>query len=324
MDPISIAATVLAIYAILQRSPSLAGEPVRELGHAWRGEESPAAVELRQRLVDAGIDPATGGPIRQYLGNVWRDYWRGREEERQAERDRKAIDAEVEAAKTWRERVADRLDEEARRRVDRWRTRPEGQRDPQDADVPTFGPVPNADSTPPPVDADGGDGWESSVIHDSDEYDLPPAPPPSGPTPPPSQDREPIRVHATQGDPIRPPKPAPTATAEITAGGTMSTVAQQNVTGVVSGAAEARAIQREVDNATADYVGRLAKVRSRIHALGESTLGNVQMSARSRVVGYTATAAESAAAAQATARACGGEVSPLMGQVAREFNRINS
>jgi hypothetical protein len=101
-------------------------------------------------------------------------------------------------------------------------------------------------------------------------------------------------------------------------------VAQQQVTGVVSGAAEARAIQREVDNAVEEFATRLLRARARIQSLGEQTLGNVQMSIRSRVVAVTGQAAESAAAAQAAARGCAAEVGPLMGVVAREFDRLNS
>lgn len=103
-----------------------------------------------------------------------------------------------------------------------------------------------------------------------------------------------------------------------------NSVAQQQVTGVVSGAAEARAIQREVDQAVAEFTSRLLRVRGRIQALGEQTLGNVQMSTRSRVIAVAGQAAESAAAAQAAARGCAAEVAPLMGVVAREFDRLNS
>jgi hypothetical protein len=104
----------------------------------------------------------------------------------------------------------------------------------------------------------------------------------------------------------------------------MTVVAQQEVTGVVSGANEARAIQRQIEAATAEYVAQLAKVRARIHALGEQTLGTVQMATYSQVVALTGNAAESAAAAQAAAKSCSAEVGPLMGQVARAFDRINS
>ena len=98
----------------------------------------------------------------------------------------------------------------------------------------------------------------------------------------------------------------------------------QAVTGVISGAAEARAIQRQLDAVTAEYMTQLQTIRERIAALGEQTVGTLQMSARSRVVAHTAQAAEAAAAAQANARSCGAEVSPLLGLVAREFDRVIS
>lgn len=348
MDPISLAVTVLAIYGILSRAPGLAGEAVREWGYARRGAQSPAALERRERLTEAGIDPAAGGAARQFFGNAWRDFWLDADAKRQADRQARLAGDVDDDARSWSERFADRLDDEVARRAARWRTRPEGQREPYDGDDPTFGPAPTAPNAGGPSDSPqppnpGGDGeFESTVIHDSHEYEVPsftlpnfgPTPPPrdsnagkpGGAKPTPPQDQGPIRVDATVGDPIRPQRSAPSATAVLTAGGTMSVVAttQHAVTGVVSGAAEARAIQRQIDNATAEYVAQLARIRGRIHALGESTLGIVQMSARSRVIALTATAAESAAAAQANAKACGGEVGPLLGQVAREFNRISS
>ncbi len=104
----------------------------------------------------------------------------------------------------------------------------------------------------------------------------------------------------------------------------MTTLAPQNVTGTASGAAEARAIQRAIEAATAAYVAELAKIRARIHTLGEQTVGTVQMATHSRVVAHTAQAAESAASAQAKAKSVGSEIGPLMGMVAREFDRLSS
>lgn len=98
----------------------------------------------------------------------------------------------------------------------------------------------------------------------------------------------------------------------------------QAVTGVVSGAAEARSIQRALAAATAEYAAAVAAARQRIHSLGEQTISTVQMAGRSTVVAATAQAAEAIAAAQAGVNACSAEVIPLMGIVAREFDKRNS
>ncbi len=96
------------------------------------------------------------------------------------------------------------------------------------------------------------------------------------------------------------------------------------VTGVVSGAAEARSIQRALEAATQAYDAAVASARTRIHSLGEQTLSVVQMAGKSTVVNATAQAAEAIAAAQAGVNACKAEVIPLMGRVAREFDKRNS
>jgi hypothetical protein len=171
------------------------------------------------------------------------------------------------------------------------------------------------------------DGEEPiTVVHGDDTTYTDGRPRPDD-DPDPEAARGPIRVNVTVGDPIRPEQPGPqrAAVAALTTGGTtMAVVAQQAVTGVQSGAAEARAIQRAVEAATAEYVNQLAKIRARIYALGEQTVGTVQMAAHSRVVGHTASAAEAAAAAQAAAKGCSSEVGPLLGLVAREFDRLSS
>jgi len=92
----------------------------------------------------------------------------------------------------------------------------------------------------------------------------------------------------------------------------------------VSLAAGSDGRQRALDAANTAYVAELARIRNRISSLGEQTLGTVQMAQRSNVVSLLVQAAESAAAAQAAAKTCGAEVGPLMGQVARAFERLNS
>lgn len=364
MDPISIALTILAIYGMLKRSPQWAGEMAEEWQAAKRGEESPAAAARRQRLIAAGVDPATGGPMRQYLGNRWRDYWLDADDK--AAKDRAARLAREEAGEvlSWRERLAARMDDEVTRRAGQWRTRPPADVVPPVAPAPGGNPGPDdgggadaGETTSPPTDPwpdgppEGDDhpgvfsGWTrdaptdtdtdtapdfdapagvwGSTVHDDDTY-TPHNTTASDPTPEP--DRDPIRVDATAGAPLHTNDQAATAApAAITAGGTMSNaVAQQAVTGVVSGASEARAIQAAINAATEEYVAKLNRIRSRIGSLGEQTLGTVQMSGKSQVVNYTAAAAEAAAAATANARACTTEVVPLLGSVARAFDRINS
>lgn len=333
MDPISIAVTILAIYGILHRSPSLAGEAVREFGYARRGEESPAAATRRQRLIDAGIDPAAGGAMRQFIGNAWRDFWLDKDSQRKMARARRGVAEANGDAESWWDRMSERLDDEVTRRADRFRSRPTEDHRPvlahaDDDDPPRSEPGYSPD-TPPhsPPSPPGSDTFDApdpdqdeprtpdlGAVHNDQDYRDP------GPN------RSPIRVTATLGEPLDRPTAPTTHAPAITAGGTMTAVAttQQNVTGVASGAAEARAIQRQIDAATGEYVAQLARIRARIHALGESTLGTVQMSGRSRVVALTQQAAESAAAAQSMAKGCGAEVAPLLGHVAREFNRISS
>ncbi|WP_328344752.1 hypothetical protein [Micromonospora sp. NBC_00421] len=328
IDPISILVTVLALYGLAKRSPRLLGELAEEWQAARRGEESPSAAARRQRLIANGIDPTTGGPMRQYVGNRWRDFWLDEDlkaTRRRAERLDKEAAGEV---LSWRERMESRMDDEVTRRAEQWRTRPDGDTTPPVTvtDIPRQNP---GGSTPPPQrDGHTNPGWASDTVHDTPPTGGPEhtSPPPHDTPPTGGPDREPIRVDVTVGEPTRPTSSQPTAEpAAITAGGTMSnTVAQQAVTGVVSGAAEARAIETALNAATEEYVTRLNRLRGRIAQLGEQTVGTVQMSGRSQVVANIAAAAEAAAAAQANARSCTTEVVPLLGQVARAFERINS
>ncbi|MER7166741.1 hypothetical protein ABT336_11855 [Micromonospora sp. NPDC000207] len=345
MDPVSIGVTIFALWAILQRSPQWVGELGEEWRAARRGEESPAAAARRQRLIDNGVDPASGGPMRQYVGNRWRDFWLD-EDIKATRRRAERLDKEAAGeALSMRERWQSRCDDEVTRRAEGMRTKPadtSGQAKPTTAtEPPTSDPNsgsstppaennPPADTTKPAADAprprkstdhtipDDYDDEPPPVVHDDDTTYT------HGSPPQPDNHRNPIRVNVTVGEPIRPHQPA-TPVAQITAGGTMSqALAPQAVTGVVSGAAEARAIQAALNQATDEYVATLTRLRDRIAHLGEQTLGTVQMSGRSQVIGNTAAAAEAAAAAVANARSCTSEVVPLLGNVARAFDRINS
>ncbi|QKW15407.1 hypothetical protein [Verrucosispora sp. NA02020] len=339
-DPISLAVTILAIYGMLQRNPDWSGGLLHEWQASRRGEESEAAKALRQKLTDAGVAPAEqGGPLRRHLSNMWRDYWTDRDRRHRVERaDRLADEAEQDAA-SWRERLDRRLDEVAARKVQGWRVAPPADppaadpAEPQkpetpDGDAPAD-PEPTETSPPTPEGADpapgGGGRYESTTVHDDDYYTNPGQPEPAAEP----ENRDPIRVDATVGHPIRPDNTSTSPAAPIaaiTAGGTMTAVAttQTAVTGVVSGAAEARAIAAAAEQATAEYVATLNRLRGRIQSLGEQTLGVVQMSGHSHVVANTAASAEAMAAAVANARACTAEVAPLLGNVARAFDRVNS
>lgn len=97
-----------------------------------------------------------------------------------------------------------------------------------------------------------------------------------------------------------------------------------SVTGVVSGAAEARAIEQQVRNTTDEFAAHLARLQQRLYGLGDATLGIVQFAGNSSVVNACAGAAEALASAIAAARNVTGEVSPAMLQIAREFDARNS
>ncbi|GGM27414.1 hypothetical protein GCM10011608_10210 [Micromonospora sonchi] len=350
IDPISIGVTILAIYGMLQRNPDWSGGLLQEWQAARRGEESDAAKALRKKLTDAGVEPAVeGGPMRRHLSNMWRDYWTDRDRKRQSDRAERLADEAEQDALSWRERLNRRVDDEAARKVQGWKVAApadppasdsDGAGQPQTPENPAGGdtadPKPT-DPAPQAAEAGGGDNtgsdndgerWESTTVHDDDTYTTRPGPHPGPPPASPAEDRGPIRVDATVGDPIRSETSTTPAApvAAITAGGTMTAVAttQTAVTGVVSGAAEARAIQAAVDQATQEYVATLNRLRGRIASLGEQTMGVVQMSGRSHVVANTAASAEAMAAAVANARACTAEVTPLLGNVARAFDRVNS
>jgi hypothetical protein len=331
VDPISLIVIALAAYGIMQRVPGLVGEVAQSLAAAGRGEESQTVKDRRKRLVEAGIDPATGGPARQFLANWWRDFWLDMDRRRQQAGPLPGAGT----AGAWRREAWQRLGE----RVNRWRrtsddnpatpNAPEADGGPDPTDPPADprpqpqppqpgGPDPTAPLFPPPPTA---------------PHHPPPYVPPDQRTPPdsgdPSGHPEPIRVASTIGEPATSPVATATGVLEggpmsgalTTAGGGTVAVA---VTGVVSGAAEARAISIELDRATQSYLADLRRIRGRIHNVGDQAITIVQFDARSTVVGAIAEAAASAAAAEAFARGVQNEVDPVLHNVAREFDRRNS
>jgi hypothetical protein len=314
VDPVSILVVLMAAWGIMRRMPGIVGQAAAEFQASRHGDTTPAAKARRDALIDAGVDPASGGPMRQFFGNAWRDYWHDKDQQRQQERADGAVDQE---RSWWRRRLDDAIDRQSAK----------------------YRGTPAADD--PPAEAGDAHEDEPPVIHEPETDPVGGQPAPDGQNPagswtPPAEgaERPPIRVHATVGEPAN--QPSRTATAVLDPPETQqqiegkpdmsSAVANRGtaVTGVVSGAAEARSIQRALAAATAEYAAAVAAARQRIHSLGEQTISTVQMAGRSTVVAATAQAAEAIAAAQAGVNACSAEVIPLMGIVAREFDKRNS
>ena len=181
--------------------------------------------------------------------------------------------------------------------------------DPDPADIP---PRSTRPSDPPPAaphpDDDARYGPDTGVRDFEPDPDLFPDDEPS-PTHKTTEETnwDPIRVAATVGapsttEPARAIEGAPTMTAVATRPG--------EVTGVQSGAHEARRLAAAVQNEAAQHVANLRRIRAQIAALGEQTLGTVQMANHSTVVAMLAAAAEAAAAAENAARSCASEVGP--------------
>lgn len=336
MDIFSIIIVCVALYGMAKRAPGLIGEAVAEFQAGLHGKTTQPAQDRRQRLIDAGVDPATGGPFRQFVGNTWRDYWIDKDRERQDRRQRTPDDTvPPQDGPGWWGRLRDRLDDAVERQAGKWRNRQDG---PSGAD----GQGGQA-TTSPEFDTDlqdittGPDAPETPASEAPETPTTDDAATPrqrSGPMGPISTtDRSPIVVDAYLGEPTS--LPAGTVTAVLDPPGTnqqlegtppMSGLATRGaaVTGVVSGAAEARSIQAALGAATAEYAAAVARARNRIQSMGEQTLSTVQMAGRSTVVQACAQAAEAIASAQSSVNSCSEEVIPLLGRVAREFDKRNS
>ncbi|GAA2347073.1 hypothetical protein [Dactylosporangium salmoneum] len=311
-------------YWLFKHGPQLVAEAIAELEFARRGEMSPLAEARLKRLLDAGIDPAAGGPMRQYVGNAWRDLWLDLEHDRRQRRAaRRVAEAAGKQTAGLFDRIRDHIDAAVTERANRWRERPES---PPATPGPT---MPDAAGRATAAAGAADPDNDPPLIHEPDPTHQPQtdtadtAQPGSGNPDPAATTAgpEPIRVPSTVGEPIRDTTPTPTA-APASEGEPMTAVV--HVTGVVSGAAEARAIQRDIDNATAAYVAAIAAARRRIQHLGEATVGEVQQAVHSRVVAALASTAEAAAAAEAAAKGCASEVGPQLLGVARQFDRLNS
>jgi hypothetical protein len=310
---------VCCVFAYwLVRHPEVIGEAAQAWAYGRRGEESPAAAARRMRLQDAGIDPASGGAFRQFAGNLWRDFWCDQDAARSRRRgERPGLPGAGQPRLGLLGRLLSAFDDEVERRAQAWKSR--------DAETP---PDPRFADHPEQGDP-GGEPDEPTAAEGESEGQPDPAP-----IRVPSTVGDPVGVTTTVGRPANNPQPgaiavleppALPASPERTPNMTQALAPKGGaVTGMGSGAAEARAIQRYLENATQAYDAAMATARKRIHALGEQTVGVVQMSTKSTVVDLTAQAAESIASAQAGAHLCKAETIPLLGQVAREFDKRTS
>lgn len=319
MDPISALVTCWAVAYLVGRLP----EALAEVEWAKQGEQSPKLEARTKRLADAGIDPATGGAMRQYVGNAWRDVWLDLDEQRRARRDARAPYDPADTS--WWGRLRDWFAARVDEATAEWRRRNSGDGGHDRED----GGGAGADSSDDEPDTGQGDDPETGQTlddppdpdGDGDTFDDPHSEP---------ETADDAAAAATGPEPELPPLPPLRGTLtrrdQTDEGADMTTALNRGgaVTGVVSGAAEAHAIAREVEAANAEYIARMGRVRNRIVSLGEQTASIVQMSLRSRVIQLTVQAAEAAAQAQADAKRCGGEVGPVLVSVARAFERLNS
>ncbi|GAA0528953.1 hypothetical protein GCM10010172_06970 [Paractinoplanes ferrugineus] len=325
-------------YWLAKHLPEIAADTTEAIAAAWKGEESPRVAARRKRLDDAGVDPSAGGAFGQYVGNLWRDFWIDQDRSRRSRPHKATAPKPGPFA-----RIRDRWDAEVGKRADAWRGRrvkPDGETDPDLSPHRS-----RLDDTEP--DRSNGEefnpGWQENEedarsgrrnpdpepaadFRDPDrgpEPDHRPDPDdgPAHPDPRPEQEDPPVHVDGAWGEPVNhSTEPSSTTDPE---GSTMTDLARRGtaVTGMASGAAEARSILRYLEAATEAYEAAMRSARGRIHALGEQTVGTVQMGTRSTVVSLTAQAAESIAVAQAGASTCKAETIPLLGNVAREFDR---
>ena len=162
--------------------------------------------------------------------------------------------------------------------------------------------------------------------------DPPPASPQAGGNHAPGGDSMPdgpIRVPSTTG-PAMTARPvgavavleSPAHTTEGT--NPMGTAVATNgvaITSMTTGAYEMLSINNRLHEAVNQFVNELTIMQNRLVRAGESTLGTVQLSSRSTVMGSMSQAVEAISALKAAARSCTGEVSPLVVATKREFEK---
>lgn len=304
-------------YWLMKHLPEIAEDTAAAVAAGLSGEESPATAARRQRLVDAGIDPATGGAFRQFAGNVLRDFWLDQDTARAERRVARRPGGSTRGAFG---RIRDRFDDLVDEKTQAWRNRnSREQPDPGAADTPVGNAGSDGDSPEVPTTDPASPAGSTSTDEPADDVGAtaPLRVPSSLGASPAGRAASPVTV-------LDPPLALPAPTERNPTMSQAVATNQTAVTGVVSGAAEARSIQRYLESATEAYETAMSAARKRIHALGEQTVGVVQMATKSTVVDATAQAAESIAAAQAGANRCKAETIPLLGHVAREFDKRNS
>lgn len=332
MDPISglIALWLVAVF-LTTRLPKL-------LTESPDGDIREAYARRLKRLEQAGIEPASkGGPLRRFLGDAWRDFLADRHDQR------KAAAAASGSGQSWWSRQTDRA-------LNAWRER---HRSP--SAVPDLDESPDADSVPGTTDGGPADGptpvdeptttgdqpgpavsptdpdaqWETETVEDTAHWGSFDRPDNASDRPVDPIPDEPIRVESTTGDPLPDEPqtvPEPTSQPALPQGEPDMTavVHAGEVTGVVSGAASARHIQRQVAEITAVYVAALRRCGIAIAHLADQAQSTVQLRGNSAVVGACIQAAESTAAAMGYANGNASEVQNALQVVAVAFDRLNS
>lgn len=238
-------------YWLMRHLPEVVNEAAEGLGFGLRGEESPAAQARRERLKQAGIDPAVGGAFRQYAGNMMRDFWLDQDAARAKRRADRAGRAQAERDRSRWQSLHDRLDGWLDDKAGQWQCR----QHPAGTGPQPGGQTPPGSTDPPPTPSEGGqdvsDEWltpdpdegdSEPIVHNSDEYETKPGSTGNGrwsarhgrrfpgdedygaPYEKPDYTRPraeqyrqqgPIRVDATVGDPIGEPTTGRTATAVL-------------------------------------------------------------------------------------------------------------
>lgn len=315
IDPISGLLALLLVGALLKRAPGL----IQDAVDAWRdGAWSRAYREQVARMRKAGQAPSrSGGAVRRFLANAWR--------EASAAQSARWAAASAASSGGGRRGLAGALDRAAQRRAARTAAR--------DAQAARAQRPVRASATVGPrggdtASAGGAGGGAASSMPTIPVMPMPmpgqasparSAPPTGGPT----------RVNATVGTPQgggtatavltpAPALPAATAPRQIEGGTPMSAGAVE-VSGVTAGAGEAGRIAAEAEAATEEFRARLARLRARINALAEGTVGLIEMRGDGEVMTTMAAAAESLAAAERAAGTCAADVGPWMRLVQRAF-----
>jgi hypothetical protein len=117
VDPIGFIVVCAALYGILQRTPALIRDLAAEIPQVLRGDGEPFADVRRQKLIDDGVQPtATGGRLRDHLGDLWKYLIHDLGAERRERRNARA----PHAGEGWFDRIRGRVAEGVDVKVDDW------------------------------------------------------------------------------------------------------------------------------------------------------------------------------------------------------------